>query len=217
MPVEAPVIRKTLWSGMARTVSPARQALARLRDSPRRHDATDAARPRPHRGPRRRGRQRLPVVPARGARAQGRARRRRRRPRRRRVLRCDDNLRDLQSFRRRAHFRAERGGHGQGAQRHGADGEPLVIARPARHAGRRAGTARATTSCGPGQEVTVARGGVRRARQHALQVVRSARRRGSPSAGCRARRASSSCTSSCSPTSGSSGCRTPASRRCSRA
>ena len=46
------------------------------------------------------------------------------------LLRCDDNLRDLQSFRRRAHFRAERGGHGQGAQRHGADGEPLVIPVP---------------------------------------------------------------------------------------
>src|ERR687889_710981 len=46
------------------------------------------------------------------------------------VLRCDDNLRDLQGFRRRAHFRAERGGHGQGAQRHGADGDPLVIPVP---------------------------------------------------------------------------------------
>ena len=65
------------------------------------------------------------------------------------VLRCDDNLRDLQSFRRRAHFRAERGGHGQGAQRHGADGEPLVIAGAARARRSSAGTARATTSCAP--------------------------------------------------------------------
>ena len=65
------------------------------------------------------------------------------------VLRCDDNLRDLQSFRRRAHFRAERGGHGQGAQRHGADGERARHrgARPARRSS--AGTARATTSCAP--------------------------------------------------------------------
>src|SRR5688500_20161479 len=46
------------------------------------------------------------------------------------VLRCDDNLRDLQSFRRKAHFRAQRGGHGQGAQRHGADGDPLVSPAP---------------------------------------------------------------------------------------
>jgi GTP-binding protein len=74
------------------------------------------------------------------------------------LLRCDDNLRDLQGFRRRAHFRAERGGHGQGAQRHGADGEPLVIAVPPgtqvkRWDGTRYDLVR------PGQEVTIARGG----------------------------------------------------------
>ncbi len=43
---------------------------------------------------------------------------------------CDDSLRDLQSFRRRSHFRAGRGGHGEGAQRHGADGDTLVIRVP---------------------------------------------------------------------------------------
>jgi GTPase len=74
------------------------------------------------------------------------------------LLRCDDNLRDLQGFRRRAHFRAQRGGHGQGAQRHGADGEPLVIAVPPgtqvkRWDGSRYDLVR------PGQEVTIARGG----------------------------------------------------------
>src|SRR5687768_11947430 len=74
------------------------------------------------------------------------------------LLRCDDNLRDLQSFRRRAHFRAERGGHGQGAQRHGADGDPLVIPVPpgtqvTRWDGTRYDLVR------PAQEVTVARGG----------------------------------------------------------
>ena len=74
------------------------------------------------------------------------------------VLRCDDNLRDLQSFRRKAHFRAQRGGHGQGAQRHGADGERLVIPVPPgtqveRWDGTRYDLVR------PGQEVTVARGG----------------------------------------------------------
>jgi GTPase len=46
------------------------------------------------------------------------------------LLRCDDSLRDLQSFRRRAHYRAARGGHGQGALRHGADGDPLVVGVP---------------------------------------------------------------------------------------
>jgi GTP-binding protein len=74
------------------------------------------------------------------------------------ILRCDDNLRDLQAFRRRAHFRAERGGHGQGSQRHGADGEPLVIAVPpgtqvTRWDGTRYDLVR------PGQDVTIGRGG----------------------------------------------------------
>jgi GTP-binding protein len=46
------------------------------------------------------------------------------------VLVCDDSLRDLQPFRRQAHFKAGRGGHGQGAQRHGADGATLEIAVP---------------------------------------------------------------------------------------
>jgi GTP-binding protein len=74
------------------------------------------------------------------------------------ILRCDDNLRDLQSFRRRAHFRAERGGHGEGAQRHGRDGEALVVPVPpgtqvTRWDGSRFDLVRA------GQQVTIARGG----------------------------------------------------------
>src|ERR1700691_895760 len=46
------------------------------------------------------------------------------------VVVCDDSLRDLQSFRRKAHHRAGRGGHGEGALRHGADGETLVVRVP---------------------------------------------------------------------------------------
>jgi GTP-binding protein len=74
------------------------------------------------------------------------------------VLRCDDSLRDLQSFRRRAHYRAEAGGHGQGNQRSGADGDPLVVAVPPgtqveRWDGTRFDLVR------PGQEVTLAQGG----------------------------------------------------------
>jgi GTP-binding protein len=46
------------------------------------------------------------------------------------VLVCDDSYRDLEHFRRQAHFKAKRGVHGQGAQRHGADGETLVIPVP---------------------------------------------------------------------------------------
>jgi GTP-binding protein len=43
---------------------------------------------------------------------------------------CDSSLRDLQAFRRASRFRAGRGGHGEGSQRHGADGETLVIGVP---------------------------------------------------------------------------------------
>ena len=46
------------------------------------------------------------------------------------VLVCDDGLRDLQSFRRKAIYRAGQGGYGEGSQRHGADGETLTIRVP---------------------------------------------------------------------------------------
>jgi GTPase len=46
------------------------------------------------------------------------------------VMLCDDSLRDLQAFKRRAHFKAARGRHGEGAQRHGADGGELVVRVP---------------------------------------------------------------------------------------
>ncbi len=46
------------------------------------------------------------------------------------VLVCDDSLRDLQSFRRKPHYRAGRGGHGGGSLRHGADGETLLVRVP---------------------------------------------------------------------------------------
>jgi GTP-binding protein len=46
------------------------------------------------------------------------------------LLVCDGSLRDLQAFRRRSRFRAGRGGHGQGSQRHGADGGTLEIRVP---------------------------------------------------------------------------------------
>src|SRR6478672_11920708 len=46
------------------------------------------------------------------------------------VLVCSESLRDLEAFRRRSHFKAGRGGHGQGALRHGRDGEPLEIRVP---------------------------------------------------------------------------------------
>jgi GTP-binding protein len=72
---------------------------------------------------------------------------------------CDDNLRDLERFRRQVHFKARRGGHGQGALRHGADGGTLEISVPP-------GTQVLVESDGsrhdltrPGQRAVVGRGG----------------------------------------------------------
>jgi GTP-binding protein len=75
------------------------------------------------------------------------------------VLVCNDSLRDLERYRRRSHFKAGRGGHGQGALRHGADGDTLELSVPpgtqvlverdqARH-----------DLVFPGQRAVVARGG----------------------------------------------------------
>jgi GTP-binding protein len=81
------------------------------------------------------------------------------------VVICDDSLRDLQSFRRRTHYSAGRGGHGEGAQRHGADGDTLKIrvppgtqiASPDDDGGDLGG--RRWELLAAGQRATVARGG----------------------------------------------------------
>jgi GTP-binding protein len=74
------------------------------------------------------------------------------------VLLCDDSLRDLQAFKRRAHFKAPRGRHGEGAQRHGADGDALIVrVPPGTQVTAEDGTAHDLTV--PGQRVVVARGG----------------------------------------------------------
>jgi GTP-binding protein len=46
------------------------------------------------------------------------------------VLLCNDSLRDLHRFKGRTHQKAGRGGHGEGALRHGANGEDLVLTVP---------------------------------------------------------------------------------------
>src|SRR5947209_9869316 len=46
------------------------------------------------------------------------------------VLVCDGSLRDLQTYKRKAHYRARRGAHGQGALRHGATGDSLELRMP---------------------------------------------------------------------------------------
>jgi GTPase len=46
------------------------------------------------------------------------------------VLVVDASLRDLQPFRRRSHFKARRGRHGEGANRHGASADALEVPVP---------------------------------------------------------------------------------------
>jgi GTP-binding protein len=75
------------------------------------------------------------------------------------VLVCDDSLRDLEQYRRSSHFKARRGGHGQGALRHGADGGTLELRVPP---GTQVLTERDGTRydlVGPGQRARLARGG----------------------------------------------------------
>jgi GTPase len=81
------------------------------------------------------------------------------------VLICDDSLRDLQSLRRKSRHRAGPGGRGEGALRHGADGETLTIRVPAgtqitglREEGGDLAERR-WELLAPGQRATVARGG----------------------------------------------------------
>ena len=74
------------------------------------------------------------------------------------VLVCDDSLRDLQFFRRTAHFKARRGGHGRGALRFGPEGEPLEVhVPPGTVAVLEDGTRHDLVT--PGQRAVVARGG----------------------------------------------------------
>ncbi len=75
------------------------------------------------------------------------------------VLVADPSLRDLESFRLRSHFKAGRGGHGQGSLRHGRSGETLELKVPP-------GTEAIVEEDGtrhdlvrPGQRAIVARGG----------------------------------------------------------
>jgi GTPase len=74
------------------------------------------------------------------------------------VLVCDDSLRDLQAFRRRAHWKADRGRHGEGSLRHGRSGEALEIRLPP---GTQASGLEGAHHdlVRPGQRALVARGG----------------------------------------------------------
>jgi GTP-binding protein len=74
------------------------------------------------------------------------------------VLVCDDSLRDLQSYKRRAHYKGRRAAHGEGALRHGAAGPELEIPLPP---GTQVASWDGSTHdlLVPGQRVVVARGG----------------------------------------------------------
>ena len=75
------------------------------------------------------------------------------------VLVCDDSMRDLETFRRQAYFKARRGGHGQGSLRHGKDGETLEIAVPPGTEARVEADGTVHDLVRPGQRAVVARGG----------------------------------------------------------
>jgi len=75
------------------------------------------------------------------------------------VLICSDSLRDLEPFRRSAHFKSRRGGHGQGALRHGADGQALEIAVPPGTEVLVEGNGTEHDLIRPGQRAVIARGG----------------------------------------------------------
>jgi GTP-binding protein len=77
------------------------------------------------------------------------------------VLVVDPSLRDLQTFRRgRAHYKAARGGHGEGSGRHGASVEPLTVPVPPGTTVTDPERQARWDLTVPGQRVVVARGGL---------------------------------------------------------
>jgi GTP-binding protein len=75
------------------------------------------------------------------------------------VIVADASLRDLSGFRRGAQFKAERGGHGQGAGKHGATPDALVIRVPPGTVVEDADGDARWDLVSPGQRAVVARGG----------------------------------------------------------
>jgi len=71
---------------------------------------------------------------------------------------CDDSFRDLQAFKRRAHYKGTRGRHGEGAQRHGSSGDPLIVpVPPGTEVTDLEGTVHDLVV--PGRRIVIARGG----------------------------------------------------------
>ena len=76
------------------------------------------------------------------------------------VLVADPSLRDLASYRRGSHFKAERGGHGKGAGKHGATPDALVLRVPPGTVVEDAGGDARWDLLSAGQRAVVARGGM---------------------------------------------------------
>jgi GTPase len=93
------------------------------------------------------------------------------------VLVCDPSLRDLQAFRRGAHFEAKRGGHGEGGNRHGATPDALEIRVPPGTVVEDPDRGARWDLTGPGQRVVVAHGGAGgRGNKHFATATRQAPR-----------------------------------------
>ncbi|MFL5825213.1 MAG: GTPase ObgE [Thermoleophilaceae bacterium] len=75
------------------------------------------------------------------------------------VLVVDPSRRDLQSFKRKAHYKARRGGHGEGSNRHGASPEALEVHVPPGTVVEDADGTMRFDLVEPGQRVVVASGG----------------------------------------------------------
>jgi GTPase len=93
------------------------------------------------------------------------------------VVVCDPSLRDLAAFRRGAHFKGKRGGHGEGSNRHGASPDALEVrVPPGTTVLDSAGDARWDFTQ-PGQRAVVARGGMGgRGNRHFATATRQAPR-----------------------------------------
>ena len=76
------------------------------------------------------------------------------------VLVCDPSLRDLQTFKRKPHYKAARGGHGEGANRHGASPDALEVRVPPGTVVEDVEEHAALRLHAPGQRGVVARGGL---------------------------------------------------------
>ncbi len=93
------------------------------------------------------------------------------------VLVCDPSMRDLQQFRYKQHFKADRGGHGEGSNRHGRSPDALEVSVPPGTAVEDAERGLRLELAEPGQRVVVARGGLGgRGNRHFTTATRQAPR-----------------------------------------